>query len=538
MASALRAPTRQMEEVTRARILVVDDDESARVALEKLLRGDDFEIATAPNGEAALGEVASATPDLVLTDLRMHPVNGVELCQRLHDFDDRLPVLVMTAHADVQSAIECLRAGADDYLTKPLQYEEVLWRLERALERRSAKRAHEELYQKFNEQLVLQCLREEERAHAEALHGAQLNALLENLTEGVTVVDAEGRVVILNQAARTILGIADCDIGTLDAFHSSLRAHDLHGHPLAGDDRPLVRALRGEQFADYEIVRVRPNGERRRVVSSGTCVRDDSGKVVLAIVVFRDVTDARRLEAQREEYLALVSHDLRNPLTSIHGFASLIKSSIEDEIGGRTRRVSFDVLVNVAERVRRNVERMTTMLEELTEATRLDAQGVVLQRQPCDLSAIVAGVIERMDDERGKRISIESDGAAYLAAVDVARIERAITNLITNALKYSDVASPVTVHFERDDVDVVMDVIDHGIGIAPESATRLFERYYRTNAGKARASGLGLGLYITRQIVEAHGGRIEVSSEVGRGSTFRVRLPALRPCSPTERIER
>lgn len=270
---------------------------------------------------------------------------------------------------------------------------------------------------------------------------------------------------------------------------------------------------------------MRPNGEQRHVVSTATHVKDATGNVALAIVVFRDVTEQRRLEQQRDEYLALVSHDLRNPLGAIMMFMGVLASAEKREATAD----SGTRPANMIERVLRNCQRMNAMLEELTEATGLEAQGVSLNRSACDLRVLVAAAVDSLDDARARRITIETadTGASSFAIfADATRIERVIVNLLTNALKYSAEDAPVNVRLARHGNEVMLGVTDRGIGIAPDSAKRLFERYYRTTAGKARAGGLGLGLYIARLTVEAHGGRIEVSSEVGRGSTFTLILPS------------
>ncbi len=503
-----------------ARILVVDDDESARAALEKLLHADGFVTSTAPDGEAALAEARRVLPDLVLTDLHMPRMNGVELCERVHEIDRDIPVIVMTALADMASTIDSLRAGAEDYLIKPLQYEAVLWCVERAIARRTAKREQEEIDRALNERLVLSSIREREHAEAEAKQRAQLNALLGNLSEGVVIADASGRVLMINDAARATLGVGDQDVPYAHTLHSQ-ETLDLEGRPLHDEQRPLHRALRGEQFVDYEVLQTRPNGERRRIISMGTSVSEANGTLALAIVVFRDVTELRRLEQHREEYLALISHDLRNPLSTILMSSALLMRSLEEK-GLTGERI-------LAERSARNGKRMSAMIEELTEATTLESQGVTSRRGACDLRGVVAGVLERMDDVSARRIAIEVDGAAqYSVLADVSRIDRVIANLLTNALKYSAEDTPVTVRLARKGPDVELEVSDRGIGIAPESIKMLFERYYRTKAGQERASGLGLGLYITRMIVEAHGGRVDLSSEVGKGSTFRISLPSSR----------
>ena len=300
-----------------ARILIVEDDDAARSALERLLRAEGFVTSSAADGEAALAEASRMLPDVVLTDLHMPGMDGLELCRRLRAMARGLPVIVMTAQADVESVIDSLRERAADYLLKPLQPEMVFWCIERAITRRDAKREMEETQRALNERLVVSSIREQEHAEAEAQRSARVKALLENLSEGVIIADTRSRALTVNEAARVILGLPAMDQGTVAAL-DALAVHDLQGLPLPREQRPLTRALRGEQFMDYEVIRTRPNGERRRVVSTGTCVRDEHGKVLLAIVVFRDVTELRRLEQQREEYLSLISHDLRNPLSVDH----------------------------------------------------------------------------------------------------------------------------------------------------------------------------------------------------------------------------
>ena len=509
----------------RARILVVDDDEVGRGVLEKLLGGDGFAVSTAASGEAALAEAARSLPDMVLTDLQMPGIDGIELCRRLHQIDGNLPVVVMTAFSDMQAVIESLRVGAQDYLIKPLEYEVVLTCVNRALAQRNAAREldglrhhTEELYRTLNERLVLSSVREQEHADAEAKQCTRLNTLLENLSEGVAIADPSGRVLMVNDAARAILGFGNEELHNIDAFQS-LASHGLDDQPLSGDQQPLSRALRGEQFTDDEVRYTLRSGERRTVVSTGTSVRDEAGSVTLAIVVFRDVTQLRCLEKQREEYLALISHDLRNPLSNIGMCVTLLKQGMEDE--------GFAKYASLAARAERNVKQTTEMIAELTESTSLELHGVELDRKACDLRKLVADVVGRLDEGGARRITITAEAASpHVVLADAPRLERVITNLLTNALKYSAENAPVLIRLEQTEGGVQLDIVDRGIGITPESIKRLFDRYYRTRGGKARASGLGLGLYIARLIVEAHGGHIGVHSKVGEGSTFRLNLPS------------
>ncbi|MEO8800134.1 MAG: response regulator, partial [Polyangiaceae bacterium] len=288
---------------TPARILVVDDEQAACTALAKFLVAEAFDVTTASDGEAALTEAKRELPDLVITDLTMRRMGGIELCGHIHALDPELPVLVITANPDTSSAVASLRAGADDYLTKPVDLDALLHRIERTLERRRAKnevtRLREEM-RSVNERLVLSSIREQQNAEAADRARTQLNSLLENLSDGVLIADREGRILMTNRAAHEMWlseRVVD-DVRQLD----SLQMLRVDGAVCPFEERPLTRALRGEMVDRSELLCVRGDAETRRLLMSGTNVRDPAGNVDLAIVVFSDVTDLRRLERQRDEY--------------------------------------------------------------------------------------------------------------------------------------------------------------------------------------------------------------------------------------------
>jgi len=546
------------------RVLVVDDDDNARNCLGQFLRDEGFLVDTAANGALALGVVSSSLPDVVITDLNMPVMGGVEFCERLGELDPDLPVVLVTSFGDMESVVLGMRAGAYDYLTKPVQLEAVLASVLEAVERRAAKNSirarrtpvpgvceattplstgdgasrllgaapdtvdqvlvrREQLsrvaseLRTINERLVVNSIREQNNAEEAERQRAQLAALLENLHEGVIIVDAHGHIQMINEAALRILGLEGQPPRTVDELDERSEARTIHGAFLHSWDRPLKRALRGEDFEDYELLRVRPNGDIRRLLTSGTSVSDGQRNLELAVLVLRDITELRRLEQQREEYAALISHDLRNPLNSIKLLAVTIQRRI-------IKNAPVDQLAELAQRIEKNVAHMTAMVEEILEASRLEARTVELPSEICDLRKLVDAIVARFDDARSCRVAIDAESASYRVLADVPRLERAITNLISNALKYSPDDAIVRVALARSGTSILVRVVDRGIGIASENLVRLFDRYYRAPTGKP-IEGIGLGLYITRLVVEAHGGRIEVESEPEKGSSFTLILP-------------
>jgi len=367
---------------------------------------------------------------------------------------------------------------------------------------------------KFNERLLISSVREQESAEVAERQTAELKSLFEVLSDGVAIVDADRRIRILNGAARRILGIPAAAAAALAPAMDEIDALDFRAVDntrLPAHRRPLSRALNGEGFVDMEVLIVH-DSDTLHAITSGTSILAN-GRVSLAIVILRDVTELRRLERQREEYLALVSHDLRNPLNAIVLTSQSLKRSAADQT----------VVLDRAGRIEKNADVMTSIISELLESAKLEMHRALPQLAPCDFADVVGGAVERLDDEERKRVQLEvAGGPHFVVLADLASLGRAFGNLLTNALKYS--RGPVEVTLERRGGEAFVEVIDHGVGIAPDSLSRLFERYYRVPTNE-NVSGFGLGLYITRLIAEAHGGHVAVRSELGKGSTFSMALP-------------
>lgn len=384
-----------------------------------------------------------------------------------------------------------------------------------------AERATSDDLLEANQRLLLASLRAEEQALEAAGEVAHFNALLESLHEGVTIVDISGRVLLMNPAALTLFGAASEPSQDLSVLMAARDLRRVDESPLPPDQRPITRALRGEEFNDEELLLVRPDGARVRLLSSGSAIRDN-GQVVLAIVVHRDVTALRLLEQTKDDYLALISHDLRAPLTAVQAEAQLLQRQL-----ARDQRLD-SAYVKRTMSIVANTRRMNAMIQELLESSRLESGTMTLKKEAIAIVPLLRGIVDRVGSDRVRLHAGLSDSASALTAVsaDSERIERVLTNLITNALRYSPRSRPVIVRVEQRDDETIISVVDRGDGIPPEELSRLFQRFTRGRAGpKANIGGLGLGLYIARLIVEAHGGRMWVESAVGNGSTFSFTLP-------------
>lgn len=256
-----------------------------------------------------------------------------------------------------------------------------------------------------------------------------------------------------------------------------------------------------------------------------------NGERTGTVVTFRDVSERLELDRMKEEFVANISHDLRTPLTAVRGYIDAIR---EGESGPLTDAQRADLAI-----VYRNIARLEAMIDDLLLVSRLEARKVGLNRRPFDLAATIRGVADTsraVCRERGIDMALEVPDELE-GSGDQRQVERAISNLVTNAIKSSLGGTTITLRAQASSGGGwCVEVADQGGGIPEDEIPRLAERFYR--ASNAHAVGSGLGLAITREIAELHGGRLEIISEVGKGSTFAVVVPAELAPPGTRRLAR
>jgi signal transduction histidine kinase len=236
-------------------------------------------------------------------------------------------------------------------------------------------------------------------------------------------------------------------------------------------------------------------------------------------LLFTNVTEQKRLERAQQDFVAMVSHDLGNPLAVVRGWAQILH-----------RREAYDA-VGIATIIDQT-ERMERLVADLREFIRLEASRPELRTEPVDLVALVRDAVARARMQAPDRAIQHETGGSLIATVDEDRIGQVLDNLIGNAIKYSPAPSPVTVQVESAPCTARIRVIDQGPGIPADMMSRLFDRFYRGDTREVR--GAGLGLYISRMLVNAHGGQLTAESEVGRGSTFLIELPVAATAEPAD----
>ncbi len=382
----------------------------------------------------------------------------------------------------------------------------------------------------------------EEAARAELEQIARLadqraqyvGSVLEAMTDGVLVCNQQGVLLLVNPAGRRMLGIERVRVLSgryhLAHFVTDVRAQTLSGQPLAVEDFPLMRALHGETVRDVELTLRQPDTGQEwqaHVSASPITTRTEHAPVVGAVAVLVDVTNARRLDRAKDEFLALSAHELKGPLTSIRGFAQLLRRGARQAPRGIERRADMQWV----EKIEMQADRLGRLIEELTDAARADLGKFDLKLRAVPLGALLRRVAEaqQVTTERHK-ITVDAPATGLFVRGDETRLEQVFSNLVANAIKYSPAGGDVTITVSGPEAApptpfVEVAIHDQGQGIAAGDLERIFTRFTRADTVRG-VQGLGLGLYIARGIIEAHGGTIRAESNgLGQGSTFVVRLP-------------
>ena len=469
---------------TSARILIADDNADMRAYLARLLRRY-WQVETVADGEEALKAARQSPPDLVLSDVMMPRLDGFELLHELRA-DARtssVPVVLVSARAGAESAIEGLEAGADDYLVKPFSARELVARV----------RANLELARLRVDMAQLEAIAAE-RGRAERV--------LMTLPEGVFTVDASGTVDLWNPAASRITGLpADAVVGA-----------------------PVEQALPG-----WEAIAARVTARQGRTTTYPFEL--DGREVWLSLVAspyadgtlyaVRDATEAARLEEMRRDVITTVSHELRTPVSSIYGAAATLA---RDDVG-----LTEETRAQLIAMLHAETERLSRIVDDLVTASSL--AGDETRRPPgeCDMADLVERVLERAEARRPANLRLRKrlPEQRERVAVDEERLEQILDALVDNAIRFSPDGGDVELALERSNDAIRFSVHDTGVGIEPRHHPHIGEKFYRADPELLHgAAGLGLGLYICHQLAALMNGRLWFESTAGAGSTFFVEVPA------------
>jgi len=345
-------------------------------------------------------------------------------------------------------------------------------------------------------------------------------ALLDGSADGIAVIDDDFRIIRFNRSMENICGLAGSEALGKRA-EAVLRFATADGSPLDGVMHPVrVAATDGIARAGVELRLLVGEAKERWVSGTFSPLRDADGTGAI-LVNLRDIAEQKEQERMHRDFVSMAAHELRNPLTAIKGFTRTLM--LKADMLTDERKVEYLSMVN------EQSNRLAHLVEDLMQVSRIDAGRVTLKPRALDLAETLAGLLDQFRTKwTGREIVVDHSGPEISPVLaDPHKLEEILINLIDNAVKYSAPTAPVEIFIGTDRSEVQVSVRDHGEGIAPEEIPNLFQKFARiSSAATAEIPGTGLGLFIVKGFVVAHGGRVWVDSTLGEGSTFTFTLPA------------
>ncbi|HWE63533.1 MAG TPA: ATP-binding protein [Chloroflexota bacterium] len=487
-----------------ALLLVTEDGRSLVVYLAHGVEADQEGAVIVPIGQGVAGRIAASRQPLIVDDVRSADVSNVRLLTAMRSLAG-VPIMVQdrlvgVLHADSTSL---RRFTAEDLEVLRLVAERIGLVVE-------------------NGRLYAEA---QQRSADLAAERNRLQRILDVLPEAVVIFDADSRVSAMNPVGKTLFGANIAGEKRYD-FAMTVRLPD--GTPVAFEQFPSTRALTaGETSRSVRLLlRTAATGDDVPVLTNCAPLRDTDGAITGAVVVAQDISPLVELERQRELMLSMVTHDLRNPLTTIFGMSQLLQQHV-----ARVDEPARERFTRGLKHIERAAERVMAQIGDLLDHGRaLAGHALELTLEATDIVALLRGVLEEHQQVTDlHRLELRCAEERIVALVDRRRLERAVTNLVGNAVKYSPRGGPVVVTVARavgpDGPWLSVEVADSGIGIPSADLPHMFEQYYRASNVAATIPGSGIGLAGTRHMIQQHGGTLALASTEGVGTTVTMRVP-------------
>ncbi|MCI0515977.1 ATP-binding protein [candidate division KSB1 bacterium] len=487
--------------IQNAKVLVVDDEFGMREGMRRLIQIQGHQIDTAENGTEGIAKGTAFEYDLYFIDLKMPDRDGQDVLKAIIQKFPEAMCVIMTAYASYETAVETTQTGAYNYMPKPFTPDELQSLLDRALERR--------WYILENRRL----LTEQEHRLLEVAHEkSRIRSIINAIDDGILVVNQEGQLVLFNPRFLTLLDLHQ----TVNIGES---VNGLLPPVLTEQIQQILNRRASLKAIKQEIV-VHPP-DRLVVMSNTTPIINSDGQVLGAVSVLRDISELKKLEILKSQFVNMVAHELKAPLVAIQGYLDLV-----------VNKILGDAPDTYDKYLKRSLQRSTALMEmikDLLNISRMEAGTVRREIEKLDLAAVIQETSEFFETEatnQSIRIIRRLTPNLFVEA-DKEELQRIFNNLISNAIKYNKPNGEIHITSLQDGCYVKISVRDTGIGMQPQEKERLFEEFYRAkNTLTRNITGTGLGLSIVKKILHHYAGKIEVESEYEKGTTFTIYLPA------------
>lgn len=486
--------------IERANILVVDDEFGMREGIRRLFEAQGHRVETAETGRNGIDKGTAEEFDIYFLDLKIGDIDGVEVLGAIKAHFPEAICVICTAYASIETAVETTRLGAYNYIAKPFAPEEIQLVFDRAIERRwyilEARQLRAE-----QERRLLEITQEKSR----------IRTIINSIADGIVVLNQDEEVVLFNPQFPRLLEL-DKEL----VIGRSIR--EVLPEPYQELIADIFRQKDSLQALQQEFI-IHPPA-KLVVMANTTTIRDDQNRLIGYVSVLRDISELKQLELLKSQFVNMAAHELKAPLTAIQGFLEMV---VDKTLGDEPE--TYDNYL------RRSLERsktLITLINDLLNISRIQAGKIRREIERLDLSQQAQSAADFFANEIEKHgLTLETEFADGLVIdADREEIQRLLTNLISNAIKYNRPQGSVTLRTSREKGSARLDVSDTGIGMKPEEKERLFEEFFRAKNPHTRSiTGTGLGLTLVKKIVDSYAGRIEAESEYEKGTTFTLYLP-------------
>ena len=499
-------------ENTRYKILMAEDDRLDQMAFKRLVKEENL-----PYDYTIAGSVAQANQilggekfDLVFVDYLLGDGTAFDVLESIVD----TPAVFATGMGSEELAVKAMKSGASDYLIKDpaRNYLKVLPEVFKNAIRH--KKAEEELKQ-YHEKLVeLVKERTEQLAEEKEL----LAVTLSSMGDAVVAVDVDNRIILFNKTAEQMTGWRFEEVHGKSVDDIIKIINEQTGQPAESPIDMVLKSRKIESGTEHGVLVAR-TGWECPISATAAPIRRNDGTMTGIVMVFHDVSQQREIDRMKSDFISAVSHELRTPLTSIKAYAETI---LHDRNMPEETELEFLQVIN------EESDRLANLINGILEISRIESGTIEITRKPVNVASVTQRAIASLEHLSCKKnIRLETNIAENLPELlgDENKIHSMVSNLVTNAIKFTPENGHITVSAQTSNNELVIKVADNGMGIPREDLSKIFGRFYRVHRPGKQIQGTGLGLAIVKEIVIRHDGRIDVESEVDKGSTFTVYLP-------------
>ncbi len=484
-------------------ILVVDDEKGIREGCRRILVSEGYAVDTAENGRVGCDMVLAKPYDLILVDLMMPVMGGLEMMEQVGRHDREIIMIVITGFATIETAVDAMKQGAYDYVPKPFTPDQLLAVVNRGLEKRHLRLQAQRLMEERDQKLL-----------EVANETSKLHTIVNSMADGILVINREHQLVLWNPAAIKMLNVKELPEPGRE-FSEVIPQEDLV--------RLISKAFTPDS-SHYTIIsdEIETNHpDRRTLMVHVSVIRDEKEQELGLVSTVRDITQLKEINEIKSQFVNLVTHELRSPLSAVEGYLTAYLTGM----AGNDPQMNRQML----ERACQRTHSLLDLVNDLLHYSRLESKRVERKKEVLDLSEILLNTVELLKNQEGaKELQFEVDLAVPLPLIEADRseMEQLFTNLVSNAIKYNVKNGKVMVRAETKGNFLCIYVSDTGIGIDAEYLPCIFDEFYRVSGPQTRyTTGTGLGLSIAKRIVESHFGHIDVESVVDQGTTFTVKFP-------------